>query len=71
MEACVAKPGLITAPGQFFKNTFSAVLGYVVSLPSIYVHEISAAMLHEVVNGFEKEPLMNEDLVRIAREVTK
>lgn len=65
------KPGIITAPGQFFKNAFASVMGYVMSVPSIYVHEISAAILHEVVNGFEKEPLMNEDLVRIGREAMK
>jgi hypothetical protein len=36
-------------------------------VPSITVTEIAAAMLDQVVNGFEKEPLRNEDLVRIGR----
>ena len=69
MEACVAKPGLITAPGQYFKNAFTWLMGYAISLPSICVHEVAAAMLREVAEGFSKEPLMNEDLVRIAKEV--
>ena len=41
------------------------------SLPNVDVAEISAAMLHEVIHGFEKEPLENDDLVRIGREALK
>jgi hypothetical protein len=40
----------------------------VASLPAISVVEISAAMLDQVVNGFEKDPLMNQDLVRIGQK---
>lgn len=40
-------------------------------MPSVTVTEFSAAMIDQVVNGFEKEPLMNEDLVRIGRRVLK
>jgi len=39
----------------------------VASLPSLSVVEMSAAMLDQVLNGFEKDPLTNEDLVRIGR----
>jgi len=31
--------------------------------------DISAVMLDQVVNGFDKEPLENEDMVRIGRRV--
>lgn len=68
MEACAAKPGLITTPGQTLKWIFATVMKYVMSLPNVDVTEISAAMLHEVVHGFEKEPLENDDLVRIGRQ---
>lgn len=71
METCVAKPGLITAPGQYLKMIFVTFAKYAMSLPNVSVAEISAAMLHEVVHGFEKEPLGNEDLVRIGREALK
>ena len=71
VEACVAKPGLITAPGQFLKTTMATVMKYTMSVPSIGVTDIAAAMLHEVVNGFEKEPLENDDLVRIGRLALK
>ncbi|KAF6228626.1 hypothetical protein HO173_011797 [Letharia columbiana] len=68
VEACVAKPGLITARGQYLKTIFAMVMKYVMSLPSVDVAEISAAMLHEIIHGFEKEPLENHDLVRIGRQ---
>ena len=71
MEACVAKPGLITAPGQILKTIFATVLKYAMSLPNVDVTEVSAAMLHEVIHGFEKEPLENDDLVTIGRQALK
>jgi len=67
----VAKPGLITAPGQILKTMRATVLKYVMSLPNVDVAEISAAMLHEVIHGFEKEPLENDDLVKIGRQALK
>ena len=68
VEACVAKPGLIVAPGQYLKMMTATVLQYTASVPSISVAECSAAMLHEVVHGFTKEPLENDDLVKIGRQ---
>ncbi len=67
----MAKPGLITAPGQILKTIRATVLKYVMSLPNVDVAEISAAMLHEVIHGFEKEPLENDDLVKIGRQALK
>lgn len=45
-------------------GTFLRVTG---ALPSLRVEEISAAMLQQVANGFEKEPLDNADLTRIGK----
>ncbi len=42
---------------------------WTMSLPSISVTDISAAMLDQVANGFEMEPLKSEDLIKIARRV--
>ncbi len=67
----MAKPGLITATGQILKTIRATVLKYVMSLPNVDVAEISAAMLHEVIHGFEKEPLENDDLVKIGRQALK
>ena len=67
LEVCVAKPGLITAPGQYLKTISATVLNLVGVVPKLDVSEVSAAMLHQVVHGWEKEPLENADLVRIGR----
>ena len=64
----MAKPGLIIGPGQTLKKMGATVLKYVMSVPSVGVAEIAAAMLHEIINGFQKEPLENDDLVRIGRQ---
>ena len=68
MEACVAKPGLIIGPGQYLRMMGATVLKFVMSVPNVKVAETSAAMLHEIINGFSKEPLENDDLVRIGRQ---
>ena len=67
VEVCVAKPGLITRPGNMATAALGTVLQMVGIVPKIPVAEVAAAMLDQVVKGFEKEPLMHEDLVRIGR----
>jgi hypothetical protein len=42
------------------------VLYTLVGVPNVGVREISTAMLDQALNGFEKDTLENEDLVRIA-----
>ena len=67
----MAKPGIITAPGQYLKTMFAMLMKYAISLPNVDVADVSAAMLHQVIHGFEKEPLENDDLVRIGRQALK
>lgn len=38
-------------------------------VPNVSVVDVAAAMLDQVVNGFEKDPLMNDDLARIGKGV--
>lgn len=64
--ACVAKPGLITS--SIGSSILAVGLKLVMGVPSVSVEEISAAMLRQVVEGFEKEPLECKDLVRIGRK---
>lgn len=64
----MVKPGYITAPGQVLRTAFATMLKYVMGLPIVDVADVAAAMLHEVVHGFEKEPLENDDLVKIGRQ---
>jgi hypothetical protein len=71
LEVCVAKPGIISGPGQYLKNIGATLMNFVTSVPIVDVTEVSAAMLHQVMHGFEKEPLENDDLVRIGRQALK
>lgn len=71
LEACVAKPGFIAGPGRYWKTIAATALNMVMGLPKIDVGEISAAMIHQVMQGFEKEPLENADLVRIGQQALK
>ncbi|KXX79209.1 hypothetical protein MMYC01_203694 [Madurella mycetomatis] len=67
VEVCVAKPGLINGPGRstpIVQRVFLTLIG----LPKIQVSEISAALIHQVADGFEKETLLHEDLVRIGQK---
>lgn len=67
VEVCVAKPGLIVGLDDYLKPVLALGLRLVKGVPSIKVDTIAAAMLHEVVNGFSKEPLLNDDLEAIGQ----
>lgn len=68
VEAAVAKPGIISGPGRetaLMKKVFFGIIG----LSKIRVYEIAAALVDQVVNGFEKDTLENIDMVRIGQKV--
>ncbi|KAI1214497.1 uncharacterized protein F4807DRAFT_408331 [Annulohypoxylon truncatum] len=71
VDVCVAKPGLIDAPGKsgLLMNLVKTVGRALIGLPKVDVSEISATLLDQAVNGFEKDTLQNEDLVRIGQEI--
>ena len=69
LEVCVAKPGWITAATFTRRSIMAFVMRLAVSMPSVTVTEISATMIDQVVRGFDKEPLVNDDLVRIGGRV--
>jgi hypothetical protein len=58
---------LITKPGNYLNLAFATALKWAGLVDNVGLAEISAALLDQITNGFEKEPLMNEDLVRIGR----
>ncbi|KAI1179790.1 NAD(P)-binding protein [Nemania sp. FL0916] len=70
IEVAAAKSGYITASGNLTRAAMGAMLKVVSGIPTISVADIAAAMLDQLVNGFEKEPLMPEDLIRIARTIS-
>ena len=62
---------MITASGQYVRTALATVFNYTISLPKIDLRECAAAMLREVVNGFEKETLENGDLIDTGRKAIK
>jgi hypothetical protein len=68
IEVAMARPGLITERWNISKLLFSFALKWAMGVPSIGLEQISTAMLDQVVYGFEKDTLTNEDLVRLAKE---
>lgn len=71
VEACVVKPGIITAPGQYLKTISATALKWLGVVPTLDVGEVSAAMLEMVTKGWDKEPLENEDLIKVGRAALK
>ncbi|KAJ8128888.1 hypothetical protein O1611_g4746 [Lasiodiplodia mahajangana] len=57
--ACIAKPGLISAPDRKVPT--------IPGLPQIERRDIAAALLHQAVTGFEKDMLSNDDMIRIGQ----
>lgn len=70
MEACIAKPGLIDAPGRTgpIMKAIQTVGRNIIGLPKVEVSEIAATLIDQSVNGFEKETLFNEDLIRLGQK---
>ncbi|KAJ4419127.1 hypothetical protein N0V82_005140 [Gnomoniopsis sp. IMI 355080] len=58
VEACIVKPGMVHGPGR--EKTAPGI-------PNIKVEEVAAAILDQVIDGFEKDTLTNDDLIRIGQ----
>ncbi|KAI0965511.1 NAD(P)-binding protein [Xylaria arbuscula] len=67
IETTMAKPGYITAPWDLAKQAMGFAVSKIAGLPSIDVGDLAAAMIDQVINGFEKESLMPEDLIRLGK----
>ncbi|KUI71434.1 hypothetical protein VM1G_07009 [Cytospora mali] len=61
VQSQVAKPGLIAAPGR--------VLPTIPGLPQIELSDIAAALLDQVVNGFGKDTLSNDEMTEIGQKM--
>ncbi|KAJ5438567.1 uncharacterized protein N7458_009565 [Penicillium daleae] len=61
VESCVVKPGLIDAPGAEKRD--------IPGVPHVDLPDIAAALVDQVIRGFEKDTLSNDDLVRIGGRV--
>lgn len=65
IDLCVAKPGGILSQEEYLEKKDAA------SWPIVSNADASAAMLHEIIHGMEKQTLENEDLVRIGGQAMK
>lgn len=67
----MAKPGIIEDPNKIgaVAKFGRVVLRSIVALPKVNVDIIAATLLSQAVNGFEKDTLLNENLVRIGTSV--
>ncbi|KUI52602.1 hypothetical protein VP1G_00065 [Cytospora mali] len=61
VQSQVAKPGLIAAPGR--------VLPTIPGLPQKELSDIAVALIDQVVNGFEKNTLSNDDMTKVGQKV--
>ncbi|KFY50804.1 hypothetical protein V495_00085 [Pseudogymnoascus sp. VKM F-4514 (FW-929)] len=69
VEACVAKPGLVDGETGPIIRALQTVGCYIINMPRVEVSEIAAALIHQVVEGFDSDTLLNKDLVRIGQKV--
>lgn len=69
LEACVVKPGLITVPGLHITSMFAKAANWATTVPTVSREDVVAVMLDQVINGFDKEPLENDDLNRMAQQL--
>jgi len=71
IEVCVAQPGMVTSSVTFWRAAqallFSFTNMFTRAIPNVSRTELAAAILGQVVRGFEKEPLTNADLVQLGR----
>ncbi|RYO99413.1 hypothetical protein DL764_006808 [Monosporascus ibericus] len=75
VDVHIVRPGMVWSSITFWRsvqaNIFRATNVLTRVIPNISLTELSAAILDQVVRGFEKEALSNADLVRIGGAALK
>lgn len=61
MEAAIARPGFIAGGGR-------PAPPQVPGLPTVTLEDTAAALIDQVLGGFEKETLYSDDLTRIGQK---
>lgn len=64
----MVKPGIVTGHLSGLKSVMTGVLVGLGIVQKVGIQELVAAMLQQVRDGFEKEPLENDDLIRIGQK---
>ncbi|OBT92244.1 hypothetical protein VE01_09975 [Pseudogymnoascus verrucosus] len=68
VEACVVKPGLVDGETGRIVRGLQTVGCYMINMPRVEVSDLAAALLQQVVEGFDSDTLLYEDLVRIGQK---
>ncbi|KAB5545844.1 hypothetical protein GE09DRAFT_221249 [Coniochaeta sp. 2T2.1] len=68
VEASTVKPGSIVTPGRPITTIFAKVANQLGMVSYIDLGVIATAMLEQVINGFDSDALLMDDLKRIAAE---
>lgn len=68
VEACVVKPGLVDGETGPIIRSLQTVGCYMINMPRVEVSVLAAALLQQVVEGFDSDTLLNEDLIRIGQK---
>ncbi|KAF4970068.1 hypothetical protein FSARC_2814 [Fusarium sarcochroum] len=69
MQVLITKQGSVNDPGMgVVKHAFKMLTHTIVNVPTIGRPEMTAALLDQAVNGFEKDTLMNAELVAIGKK---
>ncbi|KAF4944935.1 hypothetical protein FSARC_14545 [Fusarium sarcochroum] len=72
MQACVARPGLIDPMNvSVMRQAFQGFANALISMPRIPIATMAAALLDQILHGFDKEVLSNEDLNEIGQNALK
>lgn len=67
VEAAAVRPGMIFGQGQIPWRIFGAVMGLLTWMWNIDNDALCRIMLDQVISGFEKDPLSDQDLARMAK----
>ncbi|KAJ5611709.1 hypothetical protein N7528_008814 [Penicillium herquei] len=74
-QTCIAQPGVVTNSTTWSRAAlaflFRGVNLITRRIPNVDRSELSAAVLHQAVYGFEKETLLNNDLARLGQASLK
>ncbi|OBT80653.1 hypothetical protein VF21_00329 [Pseudogymnoascus sp. 05NY08] len=68
VESCVAKPKLVDGETGPIIRALQTVGCYIINMPRVEVSDLAAALLQQVVEGFDSDTLLNEDLIRIGQK---
>ncbi|KAG9254033.1 putative nucleoside-diphosphate-sugar epimerase [Emericellopsis atlantica] len=69
VQVCIARPGIVTSDATYTRAFWGSAVRTLNPVANVSRDELAAAMVDQVVNGFDKKVLANADLKTRGREV--